>query len=300
MLVVENVGKSYGRVRALDNVSFELSQGRVLAVVGANGAGKSTLIKSILGLLRFEGRILVQGIDVAKSPKEARRRIGYLSQEAALHPDLTVSETAAFYAALRGVSADRARACLDLVGLGHVPERRVAALSGGMRRRLALAIALLADPPLLVLDEPASGLDVAAHVELRRLVAEQRAAGKSVLLSTHWLEDVPHIADDVLVLDRGRMAFLGPARELFEAPTIESRLYLRINGRSQDAIEILGQTYASRDIQRLGDWVVLPVRAHEKASVLHGLVEAGIPISDVRVEEAPVDDALRRLTEVDP
>ncbi|GBD23847.1 ABC transporter ATP-binding protein NatA [bacterium HR29] len=300
MLQARAVAKSYGRVRALDGVSFELAPGRVLAVVGANGAGKSTLIKSVVALIRFEGQILVDGIDVARNPKEARRRIGYLSQEAALHPDLTVAETAAFYAALRGLSPERARECVELVGLGSVPERRVAALSGGMRRRLALAVALLADPPLLVLDEPASGLDVAARVELRRLIADQRAAGKSVLLSTHWLEDVPHIADDVLVLDRGRAVFLGPAREFLEAPAVESRLYLRINGRSQEALELLRRTMPQRSVQRLGDWVVVPVRAPEKAAILHSLVDEGIPVSDVRVEEAPADDALRRLTEVDP
>jgi len=300
MLQVVELGKSYRNVRALDGVSFALPRGRVLAVVGANGAGKSTLIKSVVGLIRFEGRIVVDGIDVSRNPKAARRRIGYLSQEAALHPDLTVAETASFYAPLRGLPPQRARECVELVGLGAVPDRRVGALSGGMRRRLALAVALLADPPLLVLDEPASGLDVAARVELRRLIADQRSAGKSVLLSTHWLEDVPHIADDVLVLDRGRVVFTGPARELLEAPAIESRLYLRINGRSQDAIELLRRAMPQRPAERLGDWVVLPVRAAEKASVLHTLVAAGIPVSDVRVEEAPADEALRRLTEVDP
>lgn len=297
MLEVVGLGKSYGRVRALAGVSFELPAGRVLAVVGPNGAGKTTLIKSILGLLRFEGRVLVEGIDVARSPKEARRRVGYLSQEAALHPDLTVAETAAFYAALKGVPAERARASVELVGLGAVPERRVAALSGGMRRRLALAVALLADPPLLVLDEPASGLDVEARVELRRLISELRTAGKAILFSTHWIEDLPHVADEVLVLEGGRMAFFGSARELVEAPTVESRLFLRINGRSPEALDLLQRALPSRRVDRLGDWLVVPVKAREKASVLHVLVDAGISVADVRVEETPVDAALRRLTE---
>ena len=139
--------------------------------------------------------ITVEGIDVSRDAKGARQRIGYLPQNPAFHADLTVAETALFYAQLRGASDARARTLVENVGLREHAEKQIRALSGGMRQRLALAIALLGDPPLLVLDEPGSGLDTSARLELRQLVQEQRAQGKAVALSTHWIEDVPYIAD---------------------------------------------------------------------------------------------------------
>ncbi|MEX2032784.1 MAG: ABC transporter ATP-binding protein, partial [Dehalococcoidia bacterium] len=189
MLKVRSARKQYGKIRALDDASFELAAGRVLAVVGANGAGKSTLIKIVVGLMRFEGNVQVNGVDVRRDGRGARRHIGYLPQNPAFHHDMTVQETALFFARLRGAPAQEARAAVAAVGLEAHATKLVGALSGGMRQRLGLAVAQLGSPSLFVLDEPGTGLDVSARLELRDFIREQRAAGKSVLLSTHWLED---------------------------------------------------------------------------------------------------------------
>ncbi|TAK75317.1 MAG: ABC transporter ATP-binding protein, partial [Dehalococcoidia bacterium] len=154
LLRAADVGKRYGDAVALDSVTFDLAAGEVMALIGSNGAGKSTLIKSVAGLVRHTGRVTVDGIDVAREPKAARRLMGYLPQHPALHSDLTVAETATLYADMKGVPHVRARTGVEAAGLGGQADKKVAALSGGMRQRLALAIALLADPPLLVLDEP--------------------------------------------------------------------------------------------------------------------------------------------------
>ena len=292
MLNASGVTKRYGKTVALEGASFDLAAGRVLAVIGPNGAGKTTLIKCLLGLVKFEGRVLVEGVDVARDGRRARSRIGYLAQNPAFHPDLTVAETALFYADLKGVAGSRARAAVESAGLAEHAEKRVGDLSGGMRQRLALALALLADPPVLVLDEPVAGLDISARLELRRLVQDQRAQGKAVLLSTHWLEDVPYIADEALVLERGRCVYLGPAAEFGAVSAPASRLYLRLNGHSPEAIPLIEGVVPGGIVNRSGDWLVVSCRAADKARVVENLVGAGIKVLDFRVEETSIEAGL--------
>ncbi|MFN8559484.1 MAG: ABC transporter ATP-binding protein [Dehalococcoidia bacterium] len=298
MLSARGLTKRYGSVTALQEVSFELGDGRVLALVGPNGAGKTTLIKCLIGLVKFEGGAEIQGVDVARKGRQARALVGYLPQNPAFHADMTVAETALFYADLKGLPAARARAVVESAGLSEHAQKRTGALSGGMRQRLALAMALLAEPPVLIFDEPVAGLDIGARLELRRLVLEQRAKGISVLLSTHWLEDVPYIADDVLVLDHlGRPVTPGPATRLNGATLGASRLYLRVNGRTPDAIHLINGMLPDGAVDRSGDWLVVACQGSEKARVVENLVVSGIKVLDFRVEETPVDTALiERLT----
>lgn len=286
MLKATDVTKQYGSVAALSGVSFDLPPGEVLAVIGANGAGKTTLIKCLVGLIKFSGTVVVDGIDVARSGPAARKKIGYLPQAPAFHTDLTVAETAIFYADLKGVEARRARHLVESVGLGEHAEKKVGALSGGMKQRLSLAVALLAEPQLLVFDEPVAGLDMPARLELRKLVLEQRDSGRAIVLSTHWLEDVPYIADRVLALDRGTCTFLGPAAESTAAISPQSRLYLRLNGHTGDAIGIIQQATQAGSVARSGDWVVVRCAAPDKAMVVERLLASGIRVLDFRVEEA--------------
>ena len=291
MLNATGLTKRYGDVAALDDVGFELNAGEVLAVIGANGAGKTTLIKCLMGLVKFQGNVKVDGIDVARSGPAARKKIGYLPQNPAFHTDLSFAETALFYADLKRVSAMRARQLVETVGLGEHAAQKVGALSGGMRQRLSLAVALLAEPMLLVFDEPVAGLDMPARLELRRLVLEQRDSGRAVVLSTHWLEDVPYIADRVLALERGKCAFLGPASESAAAISPLSRLYLRLNGHTPDAIGIIQEAAPAGSVARSGDWVVVRCKALDKAMVVERLLASGIRVLDFRVEEAPAETA---------
>jgi ABC-type multidrug transport system ATPase subunit len=298
MLNVAHVTKRYGQARAVNDVSFDLAPGEVSAVIGANGAGKTTLIKCILGLVKFEGAISVDGIDLAQKPKIARRRIGYVAQSPAFHPDLTVTETMSFYADLKGVGMDEAPALIEMVGLSDQLEKTAGALSGGMRQRLALAVAMLGGPRLLVLDEPTSGLDIASRLELRELITRQRAAGTSILLSTHWMEDVPYIADTTLVLDQGKLVYSGAASALAGSGAANSRLFLRLNGHSSEAIPMLN-ALACHEVHTSGDWIVASCPATAKAGIVESLIASGINILDFRVEEASVEDAVLRFRQKD-
>lgn len=291
MLSIRNVTKQYRDTRALDGVSLELPAGEVLAVIGANGAGKSTLLKCVVGLIRFGGEISVGGIDVSKDAKRARQLIGYLPQNPAFHEDLRVRETAVFYADLKGATHDQARALVAAVGLEEHAEKRVAELSGGMRQRLGLAIAQLGEPRLVILDEPAAGLDVSARLELREIIVRQRSLGRAVVLSTHWLEDVPYIADHALALDAGRISFLGHAKELTSNMVTGSRMYLRLNGSSAVAMPIIDRFAAHGPAERRGEWVILRCPADEKVRLVEALIHAGVHILDFRIEEAPLESA---------
>ena len=290
LLSVSGLTKHYrGGILALDDVSFELDRGQVLALLGANVAGKSTLIKCLVGLIGFEGSVTVDGCAVTRGQRDARARIGYLAQQPAFHPDLTVEETAVFYADLRGTARTEAHERVASVGLEEHAGKLVSALSGGMKQRLALSIALLGDPPLLVLDEPAAGLDIAARLELRALVEAQRSRGVAVLLSTHWLEDVPYVADQALVLAHGRQQFLGPADMLSGSADARSRLFLRLAGAQQEAVRIVRSLLPWSETATKGDWLVVLCRPAEKARVVEALVRAHLAILDLRVEEASMD-----------
>jgi ABC-2 type transport system ATP-binding protein/nitrous oxidase accessory protein len=295
MLNATAITKRYGTVAALDGLSFETGPGEITAIIGSNGAGKTTLLKSILGLIHFQGSVEVDGIDVARKGKEARRLIGYLPQNPALHQDLTVRETVLFYAELKRVSPERAREAVDEVRLGEHSEKRVSALSGGMQQRLALAIALLARPRYLVLDEPTSSLDIAARLELRAMLKAQRDAGACVLLSTHWLEDVPFVADRALVVDRGRRVFWGPADRLSAGSALSGKLYLRLNGHTDHAVGLIRTSAGIEAVDRTGDWLAVTCTPDEKARVVESLVEAGIHILDFRAEDASIETAVLSL-----
>jgi len=185
MIQVRDLSKSYGPTRVLDGVDLDVGAGEVLVLLGTNGAGKSTLFRCLLGVESYAGTISVNGNDPLEKGRSVRQCIGYMPQSDGLHTDLTARETLDFYAGLRGADTGDGARLLDEVGLAEAADLRVDELSGGMRQRLAFAIALLGDPPVLLLDEPTSSLDGWSRELLVERVRELAAAGKTILLSTH-------------------------------------------------------------------------------------------------------------------
>lgn len=212
-IAVNGLSKRYGKTEALHDLSFTAVPGEILALWGANGAGKTTLLKAILGLIRFEGEIAVNGHDAARAGKAARRDIGYVPQEAVFY-DWGVLATMRFYARLKKAPPERIPFLLRRLGLEPHAHKAVAALSGGLKQRLALAIALLADPPLLLLDEPTASLDTATQQDYLTLLSDLRAEGKTILFASHRLEEVEALADRALLLENGRLVDIFPADQL--------------------------------------------------------------------------------------
>jgi len=223
MIEITHLSKTYkGDVRALRDVTIEIENG-MFGLVGPNGAGKTTLMRILAGLLRpTAGEARVLGYDVTDSGGKmaVKSVLGYLPQELGLYPDLTGREFLDYIAILKGVTdGDRRKRqvvqLLEVVGLADVADRRIKTYSGGMKRRVGVAQALLGDPRLLIVDEPTAGLDPEERVRLRNLLADM-AGRRTVILSTHIVEDVSQTCTDLAVLDEGRILFRGAPRELIE------------------------------------------------------------------------------------
>lgn len=284
MIKIENLTKKFGHFTAVDNLSFEVAAGEAVALWGPNGAGKTTVIRSLLGLLSAEGQLLVNGFDAQKAGKLARAAVGYVPQELAFYDDMSARDTLRFYADLKRAAPQRIDLVLAEVGLTEHGHKPVAALSGGMKQRLALAIALLADPPLLILDEPTSNLDTTARHDFVKLLLAQKARGKTLLFTSHRLEEIELLAERVFVLERGRLKLTcdTPA-ELVQrlGMTLNLKLMMPVAWH-ENALSLLhAKGFAAR---RNGVGLYVTVSPANKMAPLQALLAGDIEVSNFEVE----------------
>ncbi len=223
-IVVRDLRKSYDGVEALRGVSFEVGEGEVFGLLGPNGAGKTTTVEILEGYRRRDGgEVTVLGEDPAAAPRALKERIGVVLQHSELHPLLTVREVhqmfAGYYAEPRSVDD-----VVDLVGLAGKRDARVKTLSGGQKRRLDLGVALVGDPDLVFLDEPTTGFDPAARRSAWEMIRALRALGKTILLTTHYLDEAQQLADRVAVIQAGEIVSIGtPAELIGDSQSVEVR-----------------------------------------------------------------------------
>ncbi|MDW8337649.1 MAG: ABC transporter ATP-binding protein [Thermoleophilia bacterium] len=275
-IVVRDLRKSYGPVTALRGVSFEVEVGEVFGLLGPNGAGKTTTVEILEGYRRRDGGdVWVLGHDPGAAPRALRERIGVVLQHSELTPTLTVREThrlfAGYYERPRDVDE-----VIALVGLTEKGDARVKTLSGGERRRLDLGVALVGDPDLLFLDEPTTGFDPGARRSAWELVRALRSLGKTILLTTHYLDEAQQLADRVAVIRGGEIVKLGTPADLIGASR-ETEIRFR----------------------RDGELVV--VRTEEPTAVLHRLTEealaAGRELEHLEVVRPTLEDVYLELVE---
>jgi Cu-processing system ATP-binding protein len=214
MVEIRGVSKRFGRIEVLDGVDVDIARNRVTAIVGPNAAGKTTLIKCILGLTRpASGTILVDGTDV-KADDAYRERIGYMPQIARFPENLSASELFEMLKDLRGKSADLDEELIETFGLGDELRKPLRTLSGGTRQKVNAVMAFLFSPNLLILDEPTAGLDPVASGVLKRKIAADRDAGRTFILTSHIMNEVEELADNVAYLNDGKIEFSGPVGEI--------------------------------------------------------------------------------------
>ena len=235
MIRVEGLTKRFGAFTAVDDVSFEVRKGEVFAFLGPNGSGKTTTMKSIVGLtLPTKGRVLVDGVDVAADQKRARNRIAYLPQRVVFPETLTAREVVRFYSSLRNIPAAIADEALSRAGFNGASDRPVQEFSGGMVQRLGMTVVSIPGAPVLVLDEPTANLDPQGVKRFRDFVLEQKAAGKTVLFSTHLLAEAEQLADRVAIFVGGKLRALesieGLRKTFLHEGTIED-VYLHYVGK---------------------------------------------------------------------
>ncbi len=233
-VAVTGLTKGYGRTTAIDNLTFALKPGQIVALLGPNGAGKTTTFKCILGITSFQGSVEVGGKSVRDRGKDARRLIGYLPQTPAFDAADTTEGALQFFAGLKGVGPARVETLLRRVNLFEERRMKAGELSGGMRQRLALAAALLSDPPVLLLDEPTANLDLESRQQFHDMLRDLRSEGKTVALSTHFTESISGLADRFIVLERGHIILDMSAAELANRRA-ENRFVVTLNGTAPAA-----------------------------------------------------------------
>ncbi len=300
---VRGLSKSYGEVRALDDVDLEVAQGTVLGLLGPNGAGKTTMIRILTTLLRPDGgSARVMGLDVVRDAALLRTKIGLAGQYAAVDENLTGLENLTMvgrlYGERRAQARTRATELLERFELSDAARRIVKTYSGGMRRRLDLAAALVARPPVLFLDEPTTGLDPRSRLQLWLTIEALAAEGRTVLLTTQYLDEADRLASEIAVIDRGRVIATGTPDELKDRVGGERvEVHLRDAASAPAAASALAAMAEGAPTAR-EDLVWLSVRGREGAIVeaVRRLDEAGVDVQDVALRRPTLDDVFLAIT----
>ncbi|MDQ6885607.1 MAG: ABC transporter ATP-binding protein, partial [Candidatus Dormibacteraeota bacterium] len=293
MIRVTNLTKTYGTRVALDHVSFEVPKGEIFGFVGPNGAGKTTTIRILAALLEpSDGQAMIDGADVTREPDLVHERLGYMPDFFGVYDQLTVSEYLHFYAACYRQPKDRRQKIVnDLLELVGLPERRhqgVDTLSRGLKQRLCLARALVHDPAVLLLDEPASGLDPRARVEMREILKTLQGMGKTIVISSHILPELTELCTMVGIIDHGRIRATGPVHEVIQQLTSGRRLRITVLGRREEATGLLKGLPAVRGVQTVDHAIEAQYEGDEAtaAGILQSLIAAGIKVSNFTAIES--------------
>jgi ABC-2 type transport system ATP-binding protein len=287
--------KRYGDIQAVDGISFSVARGEVFGMLGPNGAGKTTTVEIVEGLREPDaGRVSVLGYDVAQQPRAVKERIGIQLQTPSLLPRLTVAELlelfGSFYA--RSRPADD---LIALVGLEESRGRLAGTLSGGQAQRLSVALALVNQPDVIFLDEPTTGLDPQARVNLWDLIETVRAEGITVLLTTHYMEEAERLCDRVAIVDHGRIVALDTPRQLIEANFDETAINFRMAHLDQEA---LGMLAGVNRVQTDSDDVTLSTAdvPATMAALLDLTRTRGAALQNLHVRGATLEDVFLKLT----
>ncbi|HEU0000215.1 MAG TPA: ABC transporter ATP-binding protein [Ktedonobacteraceae bacterium] len=244
MIKVQHVYKRYGSVHALEDLSLEVLQGAVYGLIGPNGAGKTTLLRILSALISpTSGQVWLDNEEVTQSPTAIRRKVGYMPDFFGVYPDLTSAEYLEFYAGISGVArrnlASSIKDLLELVNLSEKRDAPVETLSRGMKQRLCLARALIHDPRILLLDEPASGLDPGARVEFRELLRTLQGMGKTIVVSSHILLDLAEMCSHIAIIRAGKLVIEGDVEHVIRALGGAQRIEVRVLERAEEAIQTL-------------------------------------------------------------
>lgn len=305
MIEINNLTKRYGTFTALDSLNLKIEKGTVFGFVGQNGAGKSTTFSILATLLSpTSGTAFVNGFNIAKEPKQVRKQIGYMPDFFGVYDHLKADEYLDFYGASYGIDASTRKQLipqlLELVNLSHKKDSYVDVLSRGMKQRLCLARSLIHDPEVLILDEPASGLDPRARVEMREILKELKTMGKTILISSHILPELAEMCDEIGVIDGGKLVAHGTVAEIQRQLQAEKLIIVKIHGDREKAIHFFEDQEKVVQIERLDEnnsfQFVYKGDEISQVNLLKQAILQDIPIISFKEFETNLEDVFMEIT----
>jgi len=302
---VINLKRYFGKTRAVDGISFSFGSGQIFGFVGPNGAGKTTTMRILATMDEpTEGDALINGASVVERPEEARRMIGYVPDSLPVHRDMSVHEYIDFFARAYSIRTPHRQRVVqqieEFTNLIGIREKMLAALSKGMKQRVCLARALVHDPPLLIMDEPAAGLDPRARIELRELLKVLAGQGKAVLISSHILTELAEICDGALIVEKGRVLAAGTMEQIMSEATVAHHrtMIIRPLGGVAELHKTLLQLPSVEAARIAGNCVEADVAGTEEvcSDLLAELLERGHRIAEFRQRRADLEDVFMHIT----
>ena len=313
MVQIDRLCKSYGSFRALDELNLSIEKGELFGFVGPNGAGKTTTMRIISGLLRADsGTVMVGGIDARRDTRHLKEKIGYMPDFFGVYDNLKALEYMEFFASIYGIEGREARKlCLelmDLVNLGDKADSYVDGLSRGMKQRLCLARSLVHNPELLVLDEPASGLDPRARFEMKGILRNLSEMGKTIIVSSHILPELAEMCTTIGIIEHGKMMVSGTVNSIMAGVNRQNPLIIRVVGELDTAVRLLKESPMVENLSMSEQELYVslqknvleenPLQEEEKeAALLTTLIQGGVRISSYTREKGNLESVLMQITE---
>ena len=303
---VRGLAKRFGDVQAVAEVGFSVREGELFGFLGPNGAGKTTTINMLTGLARPDaGGIRIAGIDCSGNPKAAQHLVGIVPDESNLYPELTGFENLCFCASLYGMRKrqrqTRARELLETFGLDDVAGRKFAGYSRGMKRKLTIAAGIIHDPPILFLDEPTTGIDVASARQIRQLIADRHRAGTTVFLTTHYIEEAERLCDRIAFIVEGRIVRIDTVADLLQPVQERHVMLLSVSNSGQGVCGALASAFPHLDFQAVAGGQVQvesagPIRV---GPLVRFLEDEGVEVAEARRRRPSLEDVFVRITGIE-
>jgi len=306
MLKIKGLVKKYGRFTAVNDLNLNVPKGEIYGFVGPNGAGKTTTMKIICGLMAADsGEVYVNDIDVINNGRKAKEVIGYMPDFFGVYDNLKVTEYLDFYASIYKINAkDRKKICDDLLELVDLQDKRdayVDSLSRGMKQRLCLARSLVHNPELLVLDEPASGMDPRARVEMKEILRTLKDMGKTIIISSHILPELSELCTSIGIIDRGRMVISGTVDEIMQQVYSKRFIKIKIRDKVDECVKIMQESPLITSINKDENLIEAGFEGNEEemAVLLKELVLRDIPVISFGQMDGNLEDVFMKVTKGD-
>ena len=303
MLKIDGLVKNYGKFTAVDHLTLAVEKGSVCGFVGPNGAGKTTTMRIMAGLLNAtSGSVMIDEVEVTKNPRVLREKIGYMPDFFGVYDNLKVTEYMDFFAGAYGISYKERgpiiNNLLEIVDLSHKKDFYVDSLSRGMKQRLCLARSLVHDPELLILDEPASGLDPRARVEIKEVLKQLQEMGKTIIISSHILPELAEMCTEICIINQGKLAAQGSVQEIMQKLSQKRMIHVQPLNDVERAIQILKeQPFIRAVVEKTRDVEFEFTGTNDQLSnVLKQLILAEIPILSFKEKEGNLEEVFMQIT----